>query len=174
MSKAQSTSKKTVKKATTKKKTSNAGRKLFDGKDKNKILAQLENAFSIGSTDEQACIQADISVDQLYRYEQKNLEFRQRKHLLKQKLVLASRNNVAMVLSERNADNKPTDRALESSWKYLERKQKDEFAPHSTISAQVEETVTLDDEQEALLAERVNVWKQTPKKVRVTVEEIEK
>ena len=59
---------------------SNAGRpsKLTDT-----CIAKLEDAFSWGCTDSEACCFADISMATLYRYCEKNEEFRDRKEKLK-------------------------------------------------------------------------------------------
>jgi len=113
------------------------GRPLFNGKDVELTLSKLEAAFSIGCTDEEACLQADISVDALYRYERENLEFRKRKVLLKEKLILIARSNFSKVMTEVDASNNPTPRALEMSKWYAERKRKAEF---STLNANLNDT----------------------------------
>lgn len=121
------------------------GRKQFDGKDEKVVVAKLETAYSLDCTDEEACLQAEISLSALYEYQKANPQFLERKRLLKNKLILGARNTVAIVMQERNADNKPTDRALDTSFKYLERKRKHEFAPHSTA--------IVDDGREGALTE---------------------
>lgn len=105
------------------------GRPLFDGKNVDVVLAKLESAFQVGATDEEACMQADISMDSLYRYERKNPEFRNRKHLLKTKTDLAARATVAVVINERDEKNTPSNRSLETSKWHLERKVSKEYAP---------------------------------------------
>lgn len=47
------------------------------------VIAKLEDAFSNAFTDEMACLFANISVDSLYRYCQKNPKFAERKKELK-------------------------------------------------------------------------------------------
>ena len=47
------------------------------------VIAKLEEAFIHTFTDAEACLYAGISVDALYRYEEKNPEFRERKQTLK-------------------------------------------------------------------------------------------
>jgi hypothetical protein len=115
------------------------GRPVFDGKDVEVTLAKLEGAFSIGCTDEESCLQADISVDALYRYERANPEFRKRKHLLKEKLVLIARSVIQKAMTEVKlvqVEGKdgvvkpteiPTDRAVANSWRYVEAKRRSEF-----------------------------------------------
>ena len=83
------------------------------------IITKLEQAFSIGCSDDEACIYADISRMTLHRYQKDNPEFCDRKELLKQKLVLKARTNIATKINEGDIDV--------SKW-YAERKRKDEFS----------------------------------------------
>lgn len=92
------------------------------------VLAKLEQAFAMGCSDSEACVFADINMATLYRYQQHNPEFSNRKKLLKDKPVLKARSIVV------NALNK-NDKEV-AKW-YLERKRKDEF------SLKVENDVTL-------------------------------
>ena len=66
-------------------------------------LAKLEDAFSCGCTDEEACLYADISMTTLYRYQEDNPKFRDRKLLLKQNPVMKAR-RVLMEDLEENKD----------------------------------------------------------------------
>ncbi|MCK5022774.1 MAG: hypothetical protein KAS04_01240 [Candidatus Aenigmarchaeota archaeon] len=101
------------------KKDCKCGRPLFDGKDEKSVLSKLEHSFSIGCTDEEACVYADISVPALQRYCTANSKFRERKELLKNKPVLMARKEVV----EGIGGDK------EFAFKFLERKRKSEFAP---------------------------------------------
>lgn len=121
-----------------KKKKSNAGRKIFDGKDEKMVLTKLEQAFSIGATDAQACFYADISEQALYRYEKENPKFRERKHLLKEKLVLQARQTLAKDI-ETNPEN--------AKW-YLVKKAPAEFGDRQEI---VHKVVNLSVEAEKRL-----------------------
>ena len=47
------------------------------------VVAKFEHAFSLGCTDLDACVYADISKHTLYRYESSNPEFSDRKEVLK-------------------------------------------------------------------------------------------
>ncbi len=82
-------------------------------------LAKLEEAFSIGATDREACLVANISVSALYHFQDKNPEYIQRKEKLKDMVKYQARYNVAEAV-------KKGDKNI-SQW-YLERKVKDEFA----------------------------------------------
>lgn len=62
---------------------SNAGRKWFDGKDKDVVLSKLETAFALDYTDVQAAFYAGIGERALWRYCKAHPEFRQRKEALK-------------------------------------------------------------------------------------------
>jgi hypothetical protein len=85
------------------------------------VLAKLEQAFSMGCTDLEACGYADISTASLYKYQIANPEFIERKERLKSRPVLKARTAIVNSFNE-----------IENAWKYLERKSKDEFAPPSS------------------------------------------
>ncbi|MEE8208961.1 MAG: hypothetical protein V3T88_08440 [Nitrosomonadaceae bacterium] len=46
-------------------------------------IQKLEDAFTVGATDQEACCHADVSMSTLYDYCQKNPKFSDRKELLK-------------------------------------------------------------------------------------------
>ncbi len=81
-------------------------------------VAKLEEAFSLGCTDLEACLFADIDKATLYRYQEKNPSFCDRKELLKENPILIARKSVIQGMEE------DSNLAL----KYLERKKKDEFS----------------------------------------------
>ena len=58
------------------------------------VLTKLEYAFSIGCTDDEACIFADINPKTLYRYQEVNPDFRERKELLKKKIIVCARQSI--------------------------------------------------------------------------------
>ena len=87
-------------------------------------IKKLEDAFSLGCSDVEACLMADISKSTLYNYQEKHPEFVDRKEQLKEKLVLKSRKIVADSLN-----NDDTDTA---KW-YLERKKKAEFSTRQDV-----------------------------------------
>lgn len=76
------------------KRKSNAGRKPLDGKNLKDVVSKLEHAFSFGATDVQACLYADISRATLFRLEEANPEFRDRKEMLKQNLQMKAKKEV--------------------------------------------------------------------------------
>lgn len=84
------------------------------------VIRKLEYAFSIGCTDEEATLYADISMTTLYKFQSENPEFADRKATLKQNPVLKAR---LVVYNEMEQGDKQT-----AQW-YLERKKKDEFSP---------------------------------------------
>ena len=83
------------------------------------IINKLEQAFSLGATDLEACFYAGIGKTSLYRYQEEHPEFTERKAALKDKLVLKARQVVASAME---SGDKQT-----AQW-YLERKKKDEFS----------------------------------------------
>lgn len=89
------------------------------------IIAKLEQAFSLGCSDLEACIYADIGKTALYDYQEKNPEFTERKEMLKQKLVLKARVVVAEALKNKDENT--------AKW-YLERKARDEFAAKQEVA----------------------------------------
>lgn len=128
------------------------GRPLFDGKDEGQIVAKLEYAWSLGCTDLEACLLADISKDTLYRYQREHPDFCERKERLKENMVLKARESVA----------KHLDESGELAIKYLERKKKDEFSLRSELTGadggpvEVKEIKQLDDKALYAIAQRDN------------------
>lgn len=92
------------------------------------VIAKLEDAFSNGATDLQACFLANISKDSLYRYIQDNPEFSDRKEALKDMVAYQAKTNIRLSLL---ADDEKLK--IETSKWYLERKDK-EFKPKSDIT----------------------------------------
>lgn len=83
------------------------------------VINKLEQAFSLGCTDVEACLHAGISKQTLYDYQKDNPDFLDRKEKLKEKLVLKARTVVAEALNK-------NDKGM-ATW-YLERKKKAEFS----------------------------------------------
>lgn len=82
------------------------------------VVAKLEEAFSWGCTDIEACLHADIGTSTLYNYQDRHPEFVERKEALKETPILRARKSVF--------DRLPRDAKL--SMDYLSRKKKDEFS----------------------------------------------
>jgi hypothetical protein len=83
------------------------------------VVNKLEQAFSLGASDLEACFYAGISKPTLYKYQDENPEFIDRKKALKEKLVLKARSVVADALENKDKQT--------AQW-YLERRKKDEFS----------------------------------------------
>lgn len=81
-------------------------------------LVNLCHALSMGCTDKEACVQAEISETQLYYYQKINPRFLQYKAALKEKPILKARERIYESL----------DTSVETAKWYLERKRKDEFS----------------------------------------------
>lgn len=107
-------------------------------------INKLEQAFSMGCSDLEACLHANIGKTTLYNYQQENPEFVERKEILKEKLVLKARSVIAESLNNKDENT--------AKW-YLERKRKDEFSTkiESDINAKGINIVVANDEmQEAI------------------------
>lgn len=107
-----------------------------------KVLDKLEEAFSWGCSDVEACLHADISVDALYKYIKKNPRFGIHKESLKKRPTLTARRTVVASLPEDN------DMAL----KYLERKEKREFSLRQETEIANREGEAFQVEQEITIA----------------------
>lgn len=81
------------------------------------IVQKLEEAFALGCSDEEACIYAGICKQTLYNFQEKNLEFLDRKELLKNTPLLQARK----VVVESFKSNPHL------AFKYLERRKSEEF-----------------------------------------------
>ena len=109
------------------------------------VLQKLEEAFSIGCSDKEACVYANISERTLYYYQDSNPDFLQRKQLLKEKVVLLARQTVAKAIQ--NGDEKS------AQW-LLERKKRKEFAVRTQM--ELKQVEAFDDMTDEQLAEIVN------------------
>lgn len=87
------------------------------------VIEKLEDAFLIGCTDTEACLIANIATSTLYKYQEENKEFSERKKLLKSNPVIEARRAVISSFHRRP----------DIAFKYLERRQKDEFSRNSTV-----------------------------------------
>lgn len=82
-----------------------------------KTIDKLEAAFSLGATDEEACLYAGIGTTTLENYQKAVPEFLGRKRLLKQRPILMARKSVIKGLEDDH------DHAL----RFLKARKKDEF-----------------------------------------------
>lgn len=82
-------------------------------------INKLEQAFSLGASDLEACFYAGISTQTLYNYQNANPEYIERKAALKERLVLKARTVIKDALEDNDKNT--------AQW-YLERKKKNEFS----------------------------------------------
>lgn len=88
-------------------------------------LLLLEQAFSLGCSDLEACLHADIGKTTLYNFQNEHPEFVERKQMLKEKLVLKARTVIAEALNKKDENT--------ARW-YLEKKKKDEFSNRTELT----------------------------------------
>ena len=102
-------------------------------------LQKLEEAFSWGCTDREACLNADISERTLYNYQESNPEFVQRKEALKDNPIRLARKTVF--------DKMADDGKL--AMDYLKHKKSDEFSTAQKIDQKMEiKGITLEEAME--------------------------
>lgn len=98
------------------------------------VVGKLEQAFSMGCSDLEACLFADISKQALYDYQEKHPEFADRKAILKQKMIFKARSVIADALNNKDENT--------AKW-LLERKLKDEFSTKVENSVDVKGELAL-------------------------------
>lgn len=99
------------------------------------VLQKLEEAFSLGCTDLEACLYANISKSTLYNYQNEHPDFLERKEELKEKPILKARTTVVNALKDPN-----------HAFRYLERKKRKEFGQQLDINAEVVSKIVSVDE----------------------------
>jgi hypothetical protein len=90
-------------------------------------LQKLENAFSLGATDGEACFQAGIAPATLYNYQNAHPEYVERKNQLKDRMIFKARSVIAEALNNKDKEV--------AKW-YLERKAKNEFSTRQELTGQ--------------------------------------
>ncbi len=85
------------------------------------VLSELKMAYSLDSTDKEACNLAGISEKTLYNYQNKNPDFLQQKQAWKAEVTLKAREQLVKAIG--------SDGRL--AFRYLERKLSQEFGCHS-------------------------------------------
>lgn len=88
------------------------------------VVSKLEEAFSWGCSDIEACLWADIAPATLYKHQERHPEFAERKAELKENPILLARKSVVNAL--------PKDSKL--AMDFLSRKKKDEFSQRSELT----------------------------------------
>ena len=87
-------------------------------------IAKLRQAFMMGCSDREACIYADIGLQTLYDYQQKNPEFPEQKKAFKTYPIMKARKTIFDNLGDTKT----------AQW-YLERKQPKEFGLRAVVKA---------------------------------------
>ncbi len=85
------------------------------------VLSELKMAYSVDSTDKEACSLAGISEKTLYNYQKNNPDFLQQKQQWKNEVILKAREQLVKAIEK--------DGRL--ALRYLERKLPQEFGTHS-------------------------------------------
>jgi hypothetical protein len=91
------------------------------------VVQKLEEAFSLGSSVEEACFLANISRATFYNWQKENKELFDRFEELKQNPILKARRSVVSGLND-----------PEFALKYLSKKKRDEFGDNIDITTQGE------------------------------------
>jgi uncharacterized protein YaiL (DUF2058 family) len=101
-----------------------------------KVLHKLEEAFSQGFSDIEACLYAEIGTSTLYNYCEKNPKFLERKEELKNKPLMRARININKALQQGDKEM--------SKW-YAERKAKKEFSTRveQEIEGNIDTTINI-------------------------------
>lgn len=92
-------------------------------------ISLLEQAWSMGCSDLEACLHANIGKTTLYNYQNEHPEFVERKQILKEKLILAARIVITNALNNNDENT--------AKW-YLERKRKDEFSVKQEVNTELQ------------------------------------
>ena len=91
-------------------------------------LKKLEDAFSNGATDVQACFLADISGQTLYNYQKAHPDFIERKQALKDMIAYQAKIKIKQAITE-------DKNSLTAQW-YLDRRDAD-FKPKQELSGEL-------------------------------------
>lgn len=101
------------------------GRKWFDGKDEEDVIAKCKEVWAIDGTDEEAAFYAEVSKFSISRYLQEHSDLKEIRNRLKERPILKARQTIV-----KNLDN-----PQEAKW-YLERKRKNEFSERRELSGE--------------------------------------
>lgn len=97
------------------------------------VIAKLDHAFSMGCSDLESCMYADVSQATLYRYQETHEEFRERKEVLKSNPIMLARS----VLIDALADGD-----VNTAHKMIDRKEGSKVnVDHSTSDGSMRPTV---------------------------------
>ena len=101
------------------------GRKWFDGKNEEKVVAKLKYVWAIGGSEEEARCYAEISKDSFYRYLKIHPELEEIRERFKEKPILKARKRVVQGIGE----------SYDNAMDYLSRKRKSEFGKEEDNSS---------------------------------------
>ncbi len=104
-------------------KQNNAGRKWFDGKNEEEIVAKLQEVVALDASIDECCYYADISKDSYYRYLKANPDFARKLERIRERPVLRARQTIV----------KGLDEPEHAKW-YLSRKKKLEFSERQELT----------------------------------------
>lgn len=121
-----------------KKKNHKKGRPL---KIDDNILSKIEYAYSIGCNDIEVALYADISSSTLYRYIEKNPDFRRRREELKRTPILKAREQIRKAIESGDT--------VTAKW-LLEHRAHDEYNTRSEVALETNGILTIEDRQNAL------------------------
>ena len=99
------------------------------------VVGKLEEAFSFGCTDNEACAYAGINKSTLYDYCKKNEEFSSRKELLK---------DMPTFKAKRIVDNSLNDDDLNTAHKVIDRKEGSKVKIDSDVNLKADMTWTIE------------------------------
>lgn len=99
------------------------------------VIGKLEEAFSNGGTDKEACFIAGIHPDTLYVYCKENPEFSERKEQLKEMIKYHAKTNIANAIK--------FDKSTSLSAWYLEKKSRKEFGQNVDVTSDGEKITGL-------------------------------
>lgn len=103
------------------------------------VILKLEEVFALGGTDKEATFYAGISMSTLYKYQEENPDFVERKEALKESPVLLARRTVVASLKD----------DTNSAWRMVERKDPDlhpkQQIDHTTKGEKIEASPLISD-----------------------------
>lgn len=104
-------------------------------------LAKLEYAYSLGCSDREAALYANIGYSTLTAYLSNNPEFKERRETLKDSMVIKALESNKKLLE----DGDP----IQTRW-YLERRKRDEYTLSQDININASGNLSIEDRQNAL------------------------
>lgn len=104
-------------------------------------IYKLEYAYSIGCTDTESALYADISLSALYNYIANHSEFKERRDMLKRKPILLAKKTVY--------DSMEDGDTVTAKW-LLEHKASDEYNTRSEVAVTADGVLSIEERSEAL------------------------